>query len=113
MSGIDRTINCAATFGFERAVRGAARFFRPTFDFDPLERQLKRDHFAVVVRIWLVTIFLLTLPAVFITIIETIQTKYFFSTGSGQIHQTERSRPRPAGSANTRSQIKPVSTPIR
>ena len=91
MSGIDKTIDCAATVGFERVVQGAARFFRPTFDFDPLERQVKRDHLANVVRIWLVSIFLLTLPAVVITIFETIQTKYFLSAGSGHIHQMEKS----------------------
>jgi len=96
MSGIDRTVNCAATFGFERAVQGAARFFRPTFDVDPLERQVKCDHLAIVVRVWLVTIFLLTLPAVFITILETIQTKYFLSAGSGHIHQMEKSPRRSA-----------------
>jgi hypothetical protein len=89
MSGIDRTIECAATFGFERVVQSAARFFRPTFDFDPLERQVKRDHLAIVVRIWLVSIFLLTIPAVVITIFETIQTKYFLSAGSAHIHHME------------------------
>lgn len=77
MSGTQRISRRAEPSRFERAVRSVARFLYPTFDSDPQERQASRGFFMEVVRIWVVTVIILVIPALVMTIAQRVDVKRF------------------------------------
>jgi hypothetical protein len=98
-------IDRLSTLGFERGLRRIRRFFRPTFAFDQREEAVRSEFLATVLRIWIITIFIVTLPMLIITVSETIEATFFPESRYMQARSWAR---KPAVPGLSRSLVRPA-----
>jgi uncharacterized protein involved in exopolysaccharide biosynthesis len=89
MPGQDRILSDITWLRDVHDAQEGARAFRAARDIDSQQRA-GHDFFAIVARIWLITILLLVLGALIAVILEEITTKSFSSPSSSQIYQSEK-----------------------
>jgi hypothetical protein len=90
MPGQDRILSDITWLRDVHDAQEGARAFRAARDIDSPQQRAGRDFFAIVARIWLITILLLVLGALIAVILEEITTKSFSSPSSSQIYQSEK-----------------------